>query len=149
MKLKLGVADVPYGTKGGISTGDVASILEDEYSVMGNFAALHMPGIAQAVEISVAEAIDALLMGAPSTLDPFGAASQDVERMFSVYLDDEEIAQTGQTGVPTQAAMLGIRTSLKKKKELKGKSRNRIRGTRRPSFIDTGLYRNSFKAWVE
>jgi hypothetical protein len=67
--------------------------------------------------------------------------------MFVTYLDNEEIAETGQAGVPTAAALAGVRTSLKKKKELKN-PRKRSLG-RRPSFIDTGMYRDSFKAWVD
>lgn len=146
--LHLGVVDIPYAGK--TTTGDVAGFLEEKYNVMGTFASMHMPEIVEVVEISVTEAIDALMSGAPSTLDPFGSATQNIGSMFQNYIENEEIAQTGQSGVPTQAALDGVRTSLKKKKEIKGKAyRSRVRGTRRPSFDDTGLYRNSFRAWVD
>ncbi len=150
MILHLGVIDQPYNGKGSVSTGDVAEFLEAKYDVMGNFVGLHMPEIVQFVEISVGEALDSLLMGAPTTLNPFGQAAEDIKQIFTTYIDQEEIAQTGETGVPTQAAIDGVRTSLKKKKEIKGrKYRSRVRGTRRPSFDDTGLYRDSFIAWVD
>jgi hypothetical protein len=149
MKLNLGVVEVSYSGKGSISTGEVAEILEDEYSVMGNFVALHMPEIEESVEVSFSEAIESLMAGAPSTIDPLGDAVQDIQALFGDYLDNEEIAQTGQEGVPTQAALDGVRTSLKNKKELNGRSKSKIRGTRRPSFIDTGLYRNSFRVWAD
>lgn len=151
MKLHLGVIDVAYAGEGGVTLGRVATYLEDKYNVMANFAALHEQNIAQALEISVSESIEAVMMGAPVSIDPFAQAMQDVEQLFKTYLNDEEIAETGQEGVPTQAALNGVRTSLKKKKEIKNikKYRSRVRGTRRPSFIDTGLYRNSFKAWIE
>lgn len=149
VKLHLGVIDLPYAGAG-TSTGDVAEILESRYDVMGDFAALHLPGIAESMAISVSEAIDSLLQGAPATIDPFAGAMADIKKSFTQYLDDEEIVQTGQAGVPTQAALDGVRTSLKKKKEIKGaKYRSRIRGTRRPSFVDTQAYRNSFIPWVE
>ncbi len=151
MQIHLGVIDLTYGDKGSISTGEVAKILEDQYSVMGNFVDLHIGEIAEVMAISVSEAIDSLISGAPATLNPFGQAEQDIQQMFVKYIDDEEIAQTGQEGVPTQAALDGVRTALKKRKEIKNikKYRSRIRGTRRPSFLDTGLYRDSFKVWVE
>ena len=151
MLLHLGVIDVGYSDEKGTSTGDVAEYLEQKYDVMGNFAALHMPEIVESVEVSVAEAIEALMGGAPASLNPFGGATEDIKQMFGTYLDNEEIAETGQAGVPTQAALDGVRTSLKKKKENKNVKtyRSRVRGTRRPSFVDTGMYRDSFKAWVE
>lgn len=144
--LHLGVIDVPYATEG-TTTGDVAEILEAKYDVMGNFDALHHADIEEVIAISLSEAIDSLVQGAPATLDPFGQACADVQQMFVTYLDNEEIAETGQAGVPTAAALAGVRTSLKKKKELKN-PRKRSLG-RRPSFIDTGMYRDSFKAWVD
>lgn len=152
MILHFGVIDVPYATAGGQSTGDVAEILEDKYAVMGNFDALHHDEFTELVEISVAEAVENLMAGMPTNLaKPFAQACGDIESMFRQYLDDEEIAATGQAGVPTQAAIDGVRTSLKKKKETKNIKtyRSRVRGERRPSFVDTQAYRNSFKAWVD
>jgi hypothetical protein len=147
MILHLGVIDVPYATEG-TSTGDVAEILEKQYSVMGNFAALHADEIQELVEIAFAEAIENVLAGQPARLaKPMNQAASDIKKIFTTYLNNEEIAETGQEGVPTAAALAGKRTSLKKMKELK-KPRRRVR-TRRPSFVDTGMYRNSFKAWAD
>lgn len=151
MILHLGVIDIPYATEG-TSTGDVAEILEKQYSVMGNFAALHADEIQELVEISFAEAIENVLAGQPARLaKPMNQATDDIKNLFTEYLNDEEIAATGQEGVPTQAAKDGVRSSLKNKKEIKKIKdyKSRVRGVRRPSFIDTGLYRNSFKAWAD
>ncbi len=144
MRLVLGVVDLPYveaktpGQKGTpTTTGKVAAILEAKYSVMGHFAELHAPEIAELLAISVQEALEALMMGAPASIDPFGAAMSETEQLFRTYLDDEEIAQTGQPGVPTGAAKGGVSSRFKSQK-----------GGRRPSFIDTGLYQSSFKAWI-
>ena len=151
MILHLGVIDVPYATEG-TSTGDVAEILEKQYSVMGNFADLHADEIQELVEISFAEAVENVLAGMPAQIaKPMNQAADDIKNLFTTYLNDEEIAGTGQDGVPTQAALDGVRTSLKMKKEIKNIKtyRSRVRGTRRPSFVDTGMYRNSFKAWAD
>lgn len=157
MILHLGVIDVPYDD--GQTTGDVAEILEGDadkedsgYQVMGNFAALHADEITEFVEISIREAIENLIAGVPvEGLDPFAQACIDIGKLFPSYLNDEEIVATGQTGVPTKAALLGVRTSFKKKSELVDAKtyRSRVRGMRRPSFVDTGLYRDSFLAWVD
>jgi hypothetical protein len=152
VKLHFGVIDVPYAEAGGQSTGDVAEILEEKYAVMGNFDALHHDEFEELVAISISEAIENLVAGAPADLvKPFAQACTDIKSVFTQYLNDEEIAATGQAGVPTQAALDGVRTSLKKKKEIKNIKtyRSRVRGTRRPSFVDTGLYRDGFIAWVD
>jgi hypothetical protein len=146
MKIHLGVLEVPYtDSKKPISTGDVAEILEKRYAVMQGFVSLHLPDIAAALERSYAGGVESLLMGAPtndSRVLLFGKAENDIEQMFRHYLDAEEILQTfgvpGLGKVPTQAALDGVSKRFK-----------RLRGPRRPSFIDSGLYQNSFRAWVD
>ncbi len=150
--LHLGVIEAPYtNEKEGVSTGDVAEFLEAKYDVMQHFADLHLDEIGVSLEASVCESIKALLQGAPVTSNPYNQMTEDVRQMFNTYLDNEEIDEIGVAGVPTQAALNGVRTALKKKKEIKNIKtyRSKTRGTRRPSFIDTGLYRNTFRAWVE
>lgn len=152
MKLLLGVTDIPYtdtsdkvridNSKPRISksttTGDVAEILEAKYDVMQHFVDLHMPDIEKSIENSLAGQLESLMMGAPVSNDAFGTAMGEIETLFKfTYLVKEEIAQTGQAGVPTQAAIDGISSRFKGG-----------RGPRRPSFIDTGLYQASFKAWI-
>ena len=153
MKLILGVIDLPYveqrparvlGQKrpkaqaAHTSTGKVAAILEAKYSVMENFAALHQQDIAELFAASLSETIEALALGAPADIDPYGRATSETELLFRDFLDREEIAETGQEGVPTKAARAGVNHRMKVKK-----------GNPRPSFIDTGLYQSSFKAWAE
>jgi hypothetical protein len=150
--LHLGVVEIPYAAEGGTSTGDVAEILEERYSVMGNFADLHHDEIQELVEIAFSEAIENVLAGQPAQIaKPMNQAADDIKNLFTTYLNDEEIAGTGQEGVPTQAAKDGVRSSLKNKKEIKKIKdyKSRVRGVRRPSFIDTGLYRNAFIAWAD
>ncbi len=149
MKLNLGVAEVTYGfSQDAITTGDVAEFLEyrhtfpngrqEHYGVMQHFVDLHLADIAGHLENSFAGALENLMMGAPSNVNVFGTAEGQIEQMFREYIDQEEITQTGAKGVPTQAALKGMNHRLKGK-----------RGPRRPSFLDTGLYEDSFRAWVE
>lgn len=153
MKLHLGVVDMPYSASGplksrrknkpvwnagAMTTGGVARILEDKYAVMQNFAALHIQDIAESFAIGVAESLESLMQGAPASINTFGQAGSETAQMFRTYLDNSEIRQTGQGGVPTEAAQKGVNHRLKSGK-----------GSPRPDFIDTGLYQSSFKAWVD
>jgi hypothetical protein len=139
-KPKKGKANKPSGVKTGEqTTGDVAEWLENKYGVMQRFADLHQKDIAQSLEKSLAGALESLMMGAPATLNPFGTATNEIEKLFKfTYLDQEEIAKTGASGVPTQAAKDGVNHRLKSGK-----------GDPRPSFIDTGQYQAAFKSWIE
>ena len=142
--LHLGVIDQPYneppgkGQKriGAETTGDVAEILEKKYHVMEVFYGKYKADIAKDLETSLVGALENLLMGAPATADPFASASSKIENKFRKFLTNKEM--DGRAGIPTEASLLGISHRFK-----------RMRGPPRPSFIDTGLYENSFKAWID
>lgn len=138
LTLHLGVIDEPYAGEAGTTTHNVAVFLEAKYAVMGTFAQLHAQDIGELFAIGMAETIEALAMGAPPTLSPTGQAASETEQLFRTYLTNEEITEAGVAGVPTAAAQEGRSSRFKKRK-----------GSRRPSFVDTGLYRKSFKAWVD
>ena len=145
MKLHLGIVEFPYsGPPGGHQAGqqpttvDVAQWLEKKYHVMEVFATLHYDDIATAVTKSWEGAVRSLLQGAPVTLDPGGAAMSSVKQQFTEFLDLQEMDGLGVPGVPTLAAQRGVQTAKKLR-----------RGAPRPSFIDTGLYRSSFLAWMD
>ena len=107
----------------------VLEILEDKYHVMGVFYDIYGQEIADSVTEGLAGALENIMSGAPVTIDPFGSAMSEIETKFNKYIDDEEIAQSGQSGVPTEAALKG--TSLRRKKKY-------ARGPRRPSFVFSG-----------
>jgi len=163
--LHLGVMDVPYGNapsptspskpgrgrrkrnsraKGSpisITTGQVAEILEAEYRVMEVFYASHEDEIARLLEHSIGGALQSLMMGAPAqATDIFASAASRIEDQFKQFLSTKEIEQLGIPGVPTAAALHGVSHRFANP----GKRR-----APRPSFIDTGLYQASFKAWVD
>lgn len=123
----------------GVTTGMVAGWLEDRYHVMEHFAELHGPEIVTAVEDSLKGSIESFLMGAPVTLDVFGSATSKIEDAFKQMLSQRELDRLGYPGIPTLAAMRGVSHRFK---------RPYVRRPERPSFVDTGLYVASFKAWV-
>lgn len=156
--LHLGVHDIPYVDAGATSTGDVAQILEDRYGVMDGFVFLHKEDIAEDIAISAADALESMMQGAPVLIDPFGAGTSRIAERFRDYLDKEEIVNAGGTlnfgKVPTQAALDGVSSRFKLGKQagqyVKGKrGRKKLKGKRRPSFIDTGLYQATFAAWFD
>lgn len=149
--LHLGVADVPYGpppSKGkkkppkstGITTGDVAEILEAKYHVMRIFFEMHDEEVINYLGDGLKDALEALFSGAPISLDPFGEGCSKIEDRFKQFLSQREMERLGYPGVPTKAAIKGVNHRFRHPYA----SAN----MRRPSFIDTGQYQASFKAWV-
>jgi hypothetical protein len=124
-----------------ISTGDVAGFLEDRYRIMEVFYHAHEKPILGMLEDAMRGRLEDILMGAPvNTTDPTLEGISAIEARFKKFIAEREIETFGIPGVPTQAALKGV--SHRHKKKTTGK-------LRRPSFIDTGLYLQSFKAWVE
>lgn len=166
LTLHLGVAVLPYGndtartqrrvakarpgkqkprparaaSSGSQTTGDVATILEKKYGVMAYFFQQHQAEIAGALEQSLAGTLENIMLGAPPKNNPFGAAEIKIEDAFKLFLDRQEMAGHV-NGVPTKAALRGVNHRLR---HPYAKS-----NSARPSFIDTGLYQGSFKAWVD
>jgi hypothetical protein len=151
--LHLGVIDQPYrewklnkaGTrrvKGKIlpiTTFDVAKILEKKYEVMGTYYRVHQKDIADSLAKSVTGAIQALVVG--QRIDPFGAATQKMQSGFKDFIASREAERVGIPGTPTMAALLGVNHRLRHPYA--------AGNPRRPSFLDTGLYMSSFRAWVD
>lgn len=148
LTLHLGVNDIArtHDNKG-MTSGDLAEILEAKYHVMEVFYHLHEQDIATALAESGKNALEAVMNGtAPATLDPWGAATSSIELMFNVAIDMKEFDNVI-PGVPTQAAKDGTSARFKKIKPGK-KKRSKKRGER-ASFYWSGQYENSFRAWVD
>lgn len=138
--LHLGVIEQPYDNREGdetLTTGDVASILEAEYHIMEIFYYRYEDQIVEAITDSLQGSLENLLMGQEPASNPLAEAESYIENLFRKFLDRSVIEGLGVLGVPTKAALEGLRTRLGKIEY----------GPRRPSFIDTGLYQASFKAW--
>lgn len=141
LTLHLGVIELPYSYGDtSMTTGDVAEILEGKYHIMEQWYTHREQKVADDLTEGMTDALEALLMGAPPTLDPFGSATSKMEQDFRTFLDSKEIESYGIFGVPTQAALKGVSHRFKKPYAKRGP---------RPSFIDSGLYQSAFRAWVD
>lgn len=137
VKLHLGILDVPYTDADGITTGDVAEILEEKYGLLGDgFVPAHAEDIAQVMAESVQASLEALVAGV--TVHPFAAGCSQISSMMKRFLTTQEAERVGLPGVPTAAALAGVNKRLKTK-----------RGARRPSFIDSSEMVSSYVAWVD
>jgi hypothetical protein len=138
-KLHLGVVDLPYAN-GGKTTGEVAQILEDKYHVMELFVEeIGLTAITDALEKSAKDALADLIGGAPvSGLSLTLAAEEEIAAAFRVFLDQQELDGVV-PGVPTQASLKGVNHRFKRPYVKTNPAR--------PSFIDTGLYQASARAW--
>jgi hypothetical protein len=154
--LHLGVIDLPYRhvgkgyrgrgknrkpvkSVGAKSTFDIAEILEARYHVMEVFFQLHSDEIVQKLIDSYEGATESILMNQTLALDPSATAMDEIRVMFNKFLDMKEMDGT-QPGVPTEASLRGVSHRFAHPYARRGA---------RPSFIDTGLYESSFRAWVD
>lgn len=137
MKIKIGVLDQPYGYGNtDATTHEVAQILEAKYGLFTNFWEQHNEEIRREVGETVAYSIiNTIKYGIPLV---GGEQLANTMREFNLFLEREEMAGLQVDGVPTQAALDGKNSRLK-----------RMYGPRRPSFIDGGLLKASFVAWID
>lgn len=158
--LTFGVLEIAYSDAhsafnkkaGATTTGEVAEILEKRYRVMQTFFDLRKGRIAEFLADGMATAIQNLVSGRPTigsavTLGTGNAmydAAQRIEHEFRSFLDANEMQKLAiaLTGAPiSQAAARGVNHRKKRPYVKKNKAR--------PAFIDTGLYRSSFRALVK
>lgn len=152
--LHLGELDMPYAFTG-ITTGDVGEILEGKYGLYTAFANIRDREISAEIENSVEGAIETLFMQrrpdlARISANAFNAAMNPIETLFRDAIDSQ--AYNGLLpGVPTQAARMGVRHSLKnpRSRRIARRKGGKLVGGPRPSFFDTGLLSASFRAWVD
>ncbi len=136
MKVCLGVIDMPYDYGDtSATTYEVAEDLQDRYQLFTHFFETHKKEICAEVGEALAwSLINHIQHGAPLTL---GELLGETMQQFNIFLEQEEMAGLSVDGVPTQAALEGKNSRLKVE-----------RGERRPSFIDGGLFKSSFVAWI-
>lgn len=130
-----------FGLTTSITTGDVAEILEAKYHIMESFYELYQEDIGDRIVKSLAARIETIQQGGYEGYDePFLSATSWIEDRFKRFLSEKTIETLGIPGVPTKAALAGVSQRFKHPYAARGP---------RPSFIDTGLYQSSFKAWVD
>lgn len=119
-----------------MTTYGVAVILEERYHVMSTFYELHKQEIALAVVDVVAGLINQAIGAGRNEIDPAFDAEQQIESSFRRFLDANEMGSR----VNISAAQAGV-SHRKKSPQAKRQAR--------PAFIDTGLYRASFRAKIQ
>lgn len=149
MLLHLGVFDIPYKKYNeGVSTGDVATMLEAKYGIMKAFYRIHEKQFQEAFTKGLQGAIENALAGQPIRRGgPFLEACGKIEERFKDFITLNEINAAGIPGVPTKSSG---QTSFRKG----GISHRRKhpyaqKNPARPSFLDTGQFVSSFHAWVD
>jgi hypothetical protein len=145
----LGVVDVAYsqkeanGTTKRTTTGDVAEILEKTYAVMQTFFEVREVKIAGFLADSIANAIQDRVSGRRGG-SPTVEAEQKIEAEFRAFLDANEMQNRmlamGGDQLISMAALRGV---SHRKKHPYAKA-----NPSRPMFIDSGLFRISFRAVV-
>lgn len=152
--LHLGVVEQPYGQAGAKTTGDIAEILESKYGLFTAFVDIHQPVIEHELENSLAGAIETMFGQRRPDFDrvranAFNSGMAAIEDMFRSAID-MQVYNGRLPGVPTQAALKGVRHSWKRPYKRRGGRRSKVQpGTPRASFFDTGLFSSSFRAWVD
>jgi hypothetical protein len=124
-----------------VTTGDVAEFLEAKYGLMGTFYKVHEHQIVEDLENSIAGALETMVMRRQPVPIPWDAATQKIQARFRDFISSKEAERVGITGTPTKAALRGVNHRLKHP--------YRRGNPRRPSFRDTYLYMNSFRAWTD
>lgn len=128
-----------------VTTGDVAGWLEERYHVFETFWNMNHDFIIGELGGSIQDKIENVLMGKPGAneagrplFEPGDLST--VEDRFRRAIDNKEF-DGWIKGVPTLASLQGVNHRLKRPYALGNPPR--------PSFLDTGLYRQSAKVWVE
>jgi hypothetical protein len=157
--LHLGVIDLPYQipppkrrrrriSAGQVTTGDVATWLENRYHIMEVFYEEHRDDIVgNAIDESLQGAIESVMLGAPPAIDPFGSATSKIEDGLKQFIVGGEMEKLGYPGVPTKAAQL--RASGRRRGARFKTAQATGTGAAAVSFYDSGLYEGSIKAWVD
>jgi hypothetical protein len=146
MKVHLGIVDTLY--ENGTPSAKVARILEGKYGIMDTFAQKNLQFIADQLAQSLTDNLEQILkLGAkaPNT-NVYAQGNSNIEQKFREFLN-----RNG-TGIITKASTIGTSGRFKDVHNRKGKRKvdpNLRTGQVRPSFIDTGLYQQSMRCWVE
>ena len=157
MDLVLGVVDQAYSdaSSGVKTTGEVATILEDKYHVMMTFFETRKEQIDALLADAFSEQVQMMFGQSGYGGNAMVEATENINQLFREFLDANEMAHLvaslttseldyymGATGGAfTGAGSRGV--SHRKKKPYAKQN------AARPAFIDTGLYRSSFRSWIE
>ncbi|KGC03455.1 hypothetical protein DM81_3471 [Burkholderia multivorans] len=139
--LHLGVVDVAYtgpDAKPGVTTGDVATFLEEEYHVMRVFLEMYEEEIGELLANDIAGEIESIAQGKPVRGLALDVSTGKIGELFRDFLDAREWKQASAQAVA--AAEEGV--NHRKKRPYAAEN------SARPEFVDTGLYQAAFRAWI-
>lgn len=148
MKIVFGQILLPY--RNGKTSIEVALYLEKKYHLKETFFNQFKDKIIKLWHQAFVDAWNNMLRGGyvhPDINMLLGKANDTVTQWFRDVLNKRGFDGVIR-GVPTFAAQLGISSRFKSGFTTKVVNCKRIRISR-PSFIDTQLYRNSSKTWIE
>lgn len=131
-----------------ITTGEVAAILEDHYQIYETFFEFNKKDIAEELAKSYVGAFHRLHATGVGG-DPSAGAMDAIAAKFKQFLSDRVMegrqlataSAHSSRQVPTQAALDGVNHRFAHPYAKAN--------PRRPSFIDTGLYQATSKAWLK
>lgn len=131
--------DEHYDNRSGITPFDVGKILESKYGIYSAFWRKHGPDVGSSMAQDVERAVNTGFRTGKIPEIVFLTSANDAMKLFHNFLSLREVETMGLPGVPTAAALAGVRHR---------KGRRKMRhGSRRPSFIDSGLLEANFRAW--
>ena len=152
--LHFGFEETSYSDKS-LTAADVAEILEDKYGVVEHFYELHKNEIEELITEAFASELNNSLQNNVSwnttnaswkgtnieimtatKSNPYAIAIDKIKEMFHRAIDQKEFDSLGIPGVPT-------------KDSLKGKTPSTNKGPVRPSFLFSGIFKESFRVWIE
>lgn len=130
-----------YGA--GKTTGQVAKELEDQYKIVEEFWKFEEDNFVELLEEAFAEDLEDVMQMKKLTQKTKGISVKEtdkIEERFRQNLSERRYDGVI-AGVPTLAAQRGV-------SHMRSHPYSR-RNPPRASFIDTGMYQRSFRAWVE
>lgn len=113
--LNVGVVDLPHGDDG-LTTGDLAEILEAKYDLFRGFVEDNLDKIADQMADALDGALNNMLNGAAVPENPYAEAMEWVGARFREFINSGEVERLGLIGVPTEAALKGVNHRLKIKR---------------------------------
>lgn len=143
-EIYLGVLNIPYDYNDNSTTASVALLLEKKYGIMGKFIEIHNDEVQGHLKNALISNIQDVIEGNHPDNEAFYTAFSKIEHDLKKFISSREVERVGIPGVPTKAALKGVTHRLKQKRR---GLKNNVKGQRRPSFVDTGLYESSLKVW--
>jgi hypothetical protein len=122
-----------------MTTFEVAKILEDKYHIVELFQVMEKERINELAGDIITDAIEGIEKFTRHRWKKRTKAMEGIESRFRANLVGRKF--DGNPGIPTLAAQRGV-SHLNQHPYAN-------RGGSRPSFVDTGMYKQSFRAWLE